>query len=207
MVIVVVVGGYFLLKGAPTDQGMMTDHEGDSMMMSTKEMLALGKDQKCTFTRDDDNAQTSGAVYFSGGKMRGDFNISSAGKTFESHIISDGTDMYNWSSLMPQGIKIKVAAGTSDSTTQNNSFNIDDKVDYDCDSWNPDNSLFTVPTNIQFMDSSAMMGDMMKANTTVKGEMGGSMNMNEMKAQQCAACDAVGDASQKAQCKAALQCN
>jgi len=205
--VVVLVGGYFLLKGSPTDQDMMMHDDdsmmmGDSMKMTTKEILALGKDQKCTFSRKDANSETSGTVYFTKGKMRGDFKVTASGQTFDSHIINDGTDMYNWSSAMPTtGIKIS-AVGGAPSNAPNESFNVDDQMDYSCSSWHPDNSVFALPSGVTFMDAASMYPS---AGTTVKpgtAPMGGS----EMKMQQCAACDAISDATQKSQCKMALGC-
>jgi len=200
-IVVLVLVGYMLMKRVPAPgdammhDGMMMDgpHSG---AMTAAEILKSGKDQKCTFTRTDANAESAGTVYFSKGKMRGEFDVTAQGQTFKASMMSDGNDVYTWGSMMPQGIKTPVSSGATNDP-RNESFDLDDMVDYNCSSWNANSSMFELPSDVKF--SEIPMG----AGSGPAGTMGSDV----MKAQQCAACDTLTDAAQKSQCKAALSCN
>ena len=95
--------------------------------------------------------------YVADKKFAGDFNMKdAAGKATTAHIISDGTDIYIWSSAMNGGIKMSLAAAKSAATNaQNNqSVNINQNVSMNCGAWTVDASKFIVPTNITFSDMS-----------------------------------------------------
>jgi hypothetical protein len=112
----------------------------------------------CTFTSVVENSTSSGTVYIaSNGDMSGDFTsqTKTAG-TVTSHMIMKGGTSYVWSGA--QGAKMNVSA--SEATTASNtnqSVDLDAQVDYDCKNWTRDDSKFTVPTNVNFVDIEAMM--------------------------------------------------
>jgi hypothetical protein len=203
IVVVVLVGGYMLMKRTPAPgsdamkhDGMMMDGSPHSGAMSASEILKSGKDQKCTFTRKDANVESTGTVYFSKGKMHGEFDVAAQGQSFKASMTSDGTDVYTWSSMMPQGVKTAVRSG-AENDPNNQSYDLDDMMDYDCTSWKADQAVFELPKDIKFME--------VKADAMVTPPAA-STDAAAMKAQQCASCELLTDATQKTQCKAAFSC-
>lgn len=153
----------------------------------------FGKNVMCTFDVTQGEMRSRGTAYITGENMRVDSTTTQGDKlVVDSHMIKVGTDAYVWSSMgagAGQGAKIKVTADMEAETKDKLAVDWDQKMDYDCDDWNPDQGKFSVPTSINFVDLSAMF----KANAS------GEVN-------KCGACDMVADANAKAQCKAALNC-
>ena len=128
-----------------------------------KSILMGGKNIKCNVKYDDSNM--SGMMYSSTDKKtRFDFKSQDAsGKEMDGHVIYDGTYGYFWSSAATQGTKMKIEnleeyTNPSPGTDQSNqSVDWNKDVDTDCSSWSVDNSVFTPPSNVEFMDLSSMM--------------------------------------------------
>lgn len=199
--VILVVGGVVLFKGQssnkPSSESASPEAQGSSSK-SAAELLASGKDQKCTFSRKDDQTDMTGTMYISKGKMRGDFDVTAAGQKLQSHMISDGTTVYNWTSLSNTGFKMafKPSATVTVSPKAQEAFNVDDKADYNCSNWSADSSKFAMPSGVTFTDFSQMM---QVTPATKPGSSGA-------KTQQCQACDQIPDAQSKAACKTALGC-
>ncbi|MDQ5954780.1 MAG: hypothetical protein QG583_708 [Patescibacteria group bacterium] len=124
---------------------------------SLRSLLALGKNTMCTFTSVVENSSSSGTVYIAAdGSMSGDFTSQTSAGTITSHMIMKGGTSYVWSGA--QGAKMNVSA-TQNATASNTnqSVDLDAQVDYDCKNWTRDDSKFTVPTNVNFIDIEAMM--------------------------------------------------
>lgn len=114
---------------------------------SFKELLALGTPQKCTFAETVANSSTTGTVYVSGGKIRGDFTSVTKSTTVKSHMISDGQTVHAWVDGMSSGFKMTLSAGAK---AQSPEMDINRPIDVACTSWTPDVSLFALPTSIKF---------------------------------------------------------
>jgi hypothetical protein len=111
-----------------------------------KNLLAMGKDQKCDISYSNDRGKTSGTVFVSGKKMRGDFSqVDNNNKKMDSHMILDETYIYSWTSASSQGLKTKVEVAM-----------IDQQVQSKCTAWTVDSSKFTPPANVQFKDLSVV---------------------------------------------------
>ena len=182
--------------------------EGGSM--SLKDLIASAVSKKCTVTTSNDKSDSSGTVYISNGKMRTDFTSVAkigtlAGKVMLSHMIVDTDMSYMWGeSAMKFGIKIArkdvldVAPAEGKTPANQAAIDLNEKSEYNCDSWIPDAALFTPPTDITFNDMSAMtksapktlpaVTGTVKANTetTVKAPVTG-MSSEQMQA-MCGAC-------------------
>jgi hypothetical protein len=115
-------------------------------------------------------------------------------------MISDGKDSYMWMDGQTSGYKMKFddSAKPAANTTQNSGVDPNKNMDYKCSNWSADGSLFTLPSNVQFQDMSAMMGG---------AGAGASANMMDdkgMKTIQMQACASLSE-PQKSQCEAALK--
>ncbi len=125
---------------------------------SLRSLLALGKNTMCTFTSTEGDTTSSGTVYIvADGSMRGDFTSkTSAGTQTSSMIVKDDTS-YVWSGT--QGMKMKATASASAQakTQTQQSVDLDAQADYDCSDWSVDQSKFTLPVGVNFLDIEAMM--------------------------------------------------
>jgi len=124
---------------------------------SLKDLLAFGGSQKCTFS----DSGSSGTFYVSGGKARGDFSSTVAGKTEMTHMIMDGQISYVWVDGQKQGFKMSASdmasAQSSAPAAAPKAVDANKKMDYSCSPWAADSTMFALPAGVQFMDMSAMM--------------------------------------------------
>ena len=161
--------------------------------------LASGKPQKCEIKFSQENNQNQGTVYVANGKMRNDSTATVSGKTMVSHMILDNNTVYTWMEGQTTGFKMQATATEEQKTDgqQKRPVDLDQKVDYSCEGWSVDGSVFVPPANITFTDFSSLIPKIPAQNSAPAA---GNQN-----AAACAACDQV-PASAQAQCKAALGC-
>lgn len=124
---------------------------------SMKDLIARGGEYKCSFTHSTDAGDSSGTVYISGMKMRGDFvSVITAGEaSMESHMISDGEFTYVWSPAMPMGMKMKITEEMTPSGTTVQAVPVDQELDYSCEKWNVVESQFSLPAGVNFTELKA----------------------------------------------------
>ena len=206
--LIIIVGGgwYFFMgsggAGAPSGSAQQSNSSAPTSLAS---LVASGVAQKCTFTDSTDAANTSGTVYVSGGKMRGDFTAVVNGATTQAHMIGDGTNMYTWVDGMTTGFKAAVNAQASVSgggQTSQQGLDAKKNLDYKCSPGGVDASMFTLPSGVTFNDLSAMMQG--ASVTTGTGAGTGTGASAGSSAANCAMCDQAG--SGRDQCRAALGC-
>ena len=158
---------------------------------SIKSLIGLGKNVTCTVTYPSADGTVKGTVYVAGDKrMRGDFISNIEDKEIDSHMIAEGGWNYIWSSASPQGTKMKIEENVPTPTPGPQSQNVDvnTQVDYKCSNWSVDNSKFTPPSDIQFLEFS--MPTIQTPNPT------NTTNQT----QQQAICDQITDPEAKAAC-------
>lgn len=205
IIVVVVLGAlWYVYSGKQSSMPYSGNQAQESSMgnkMSGKiaDLINAGKSLECNFSSDINGYKSSGTVYVSGQKVRGDFKSEAEGKMMDSHMIQDGETIYTWTTDPKQGMMVKISkedvekyqdgpAGGS-----NKSFNIDQSYDYDCKAWGANPSKFEKPADIQFIDLSAQMK---KATESMDQGAGAA----------CSACDQIEDEEAKASCKQALNC-
>lgn len=117
---------------------------------SLSDLRKRGGSYECTFSHTSDVGNSTGVVYVSGDRVRGDFTSSapSVGSfSVESHMIVKDDFTYAWTSLAPQGFKAKITMegtpsappATAQYADQNQSY------EYMCTAWAVDESKFTLP--------------------------------------------------------------
>lgn len=135
-----------------TDTPLPAEQEVGTFEGSAKDLMTRGGDHKCTFTQDVENSKTTGTIYISGMKMRGDFSsaVNAGGSTMnvDSHMISDGTSIWTWSSVVPTGFKMKIDQSAGSSVDKG--FDANTKLEYTCVAWTPDQSQFVLPSTVTF---------------------------------------------------------
>lgn len=188
---------------ASTDTLQQNEGSSDSQSISgtLRDLLARNLPMECSFTRTDEAGTTSGTVYLSGKKMRGDFEMTqSDGAQVSSSVIRDGEYGYTWTSQQPQGMKMKldesdvVTEDEESSEKKQEPFALDkEDVDYTCKPWRADNSMFVPPSNIEFVDISKQVEQIQDVS-------------DQLKDTQCSACDQVPAGAGREQCKKSLGC-
>ncbi len=124
---------------------------------SLKALLARAGSHKCTFTDTAEGTETSGTVYLSDGKLRGDFSSMSEGKTVMSHVLADGSGATQvWMDDFPQGFKMNMNEMEAQAA-ESGAVDFNKELDYSCETWTVDANAFTAPAGMTFMDMNAMM--------------------------------------------------
>lgn len=163
--LVAVAGGayYFMnmsggASGTEDASGAKESAEAGAFSGSVFALAERGGDWKCTV---DASAQTgggeavsSGVVYVSDKKIRADFTTTVQGfGNVDSHMVADGTNVYSWTSMMPQGFKVaQTAAGEGGTETSGGGFDANQSYSYDCQPTSADSSRFTPPAHITFTE-------------------------------------------------------
>jgi hypothetical protein len=162
--LVVVVGGGYLAYTHQPSQTVSTETQATSTATTESgaftgtlfDLAKRGGTYTCTIDSKTDTAggktATSGTVHVSGMNVRGDFTSTVQGMgNIESHMIADGTNVYTWNSMLPQGFKMKMTATEdhSDAVSGQGS-NANQSYTYDCQPGTADASLFVPPAAITF---------------------------------------------------------
>ncbi|MBY0539328.1 hypothetical protein K2P56_02760 [Patescibacteria group bacterium] len=166
---VVVLGGagaYFVMNpgvsgmsaNTPTAESDAKDMPSEGTFSgSLADLIGRGGNWQCTFNVESGVANSSGTVFISGEKLRGDFAsvVPQLNQTIDSHMIQSEGYVYVWTSLAPQGFKAKTTIGTPDGTTafQGQGINIDQQYNYNCTAWVADSSKFELPSGVTFAGS------------------------------------------------------
>ena len=161
------VGGYFVVSRNSGNSAPSTSNQGTTQPASPanllKNLLTGGVSQSCTFSNTKDGATSDGVIYVASGKVRGDFNSVSGGKTTKTHMVVDGKTSYIWMDGQATGFKTTFDTSTTASPSgsasggTSGSFDANANLNYNCKPWIVDNSMFSVPTNVQFMGLDSMM--------------------------------------------------
>jgi hypothetical protein len=140
------------------EESELTTETGTSLTGTVSDLIKKGQNMTCTFNHTDVNTSTSGTVYVAsqGQRMRGDFVVNQPNQpAMNAHVIRDTQFGYFWSDELPQGTKIAL---TDEATTPEQASAqqdvLDEAIEYDCQSWSVDTSLFQPPANKEFIDIS-----------------------------------------------------
>jgi hypothetical protein len=116
---------------------------------SLKELIAKNIPQTCTYHMGENN----GTIYLSGGKMRGDFETTAENAPQKSHMIIDGQTTYIWSEGQTIGYKL-VSEETQNPVS--GGIDINQSYNYSCKPWIVNETVFTPPAEINFMNFGEM---------------------------------------------------
>lgn len=173
LIIVVAIGAYLMMSNKksgnqPLDNSASNTSVKDdksttepaTKASSLKDLIALGSSQKCTFSSEG----SEGTIYVSGGKSRGDFSTTASGSTSKGHMMFDGKMSYVWMDGQAQGYKMSLESAddnkptnTPTNTPTQSGVDYDKQMDYNCEKWSADNSMFVLPSNVEFLDMATMM--------------------------------------------------
>lgn len=162
--IAVIGGGAYFVFNQPSsgsEDTQMESAEAGAFEGSMTALMKRGGNWKCTVDASANTgagaAVSSGVVYVSGEKVRADFTSTIQGfGTVDSHMLADGTNVYTWSSMMPQGFKLPQAKmeGQGGAETSGSGFDANQSYSYDCQPGSADAALFSTPGNVTFTELS-----------------------------------------------------
>ena len=126
-------------------------NEKEVVKGTVQDLVTRGGSRKCAFKHATDAGDSTGVMYVSDGKIRGDFVSRPEGTAeVKSHMIVKDGVVYTWSDMMPQGFKMPMT-GAATAQVQGQANFYAQPVDYDCSSWNADASVFEVPSTVTFL--------------------------------------------------------
>ena len=135
-----------------TSQETPAESTSSASRGSIKSLLTAGKNVTCEINFVEGSG--GGTVFVAGNKVRGDFSVAlPEHQTTESHMIQDGEFIYLWSGT--QGTKMKadqIENASPAPSTQTQASDIDKEVDLNCSSWTVDDSKFTPPSDVTFLE-------------------------------------------------------
>ncbi len=151
------------LYGSDTEMpGDSTGEEAAGTSTSLKTLLAAGTAQQCSFQDTAVGMNSEGVIYVAGGKVRGNFMSTVDGQPVGTHMIVDGKTSYVWTDASAMGFKTTLPEGTTQPSTaasnQTSALDVNKTLNYSCQPWTADNSVFTLPSGVQFNDLSTLMG-------------------------------------------------
>lgn len=190
----------------PTDQAEQAQQEqagnesGNSISGTIKDLLGMGKSMKCESQYSENGYTAKATTYVSGKKSRTDSETTNdSGQKMANHSIIDGDWVYIWNDQSNKGTKMKLEeienqqqpgqqTAEEEAPATEQMTDINEKVDFDCSSWNANESLLTPPSDITFTDISQQMQQLQNQ----------SQNMLQ---NACQMCDMIPDETAKAECQ------
>lgn len=156
------------------------------------DLIKMGRALSCKFSGTEPKSE--GEIFILGNKLKGDFSVDDGtGTMTASHVVSDGTFMYVWGDEMEQGIKMNYSdVDVEKAKTDTNLKSLNDNYDYSCSDWAVNDSYFVAPSNINFMDVTALQ-EMIQPD----GRSGVDM---------CISCGVIPDATAKQECLTQFKC-
>lgn len=133
---------------------------------SFAELLTRGQSLRCDIqVNDPEMGPTTGVTYIDGGaeRMRSDVDMQADGMAVEASTIVKDDMMYTWSSgdMGEFAIKMTLSDDTSDAptpdTAEQSAVSMDQDVEYTCAPWSVEESMFTLPSGVEFQSMDQMM--------------------------------------------------
>lgn len=146
------------------EAGSQTKQTEGKFMGTFRDLMKKGEAVKCEYKVTTEGFEQKNTLYVSGEKMRMDGATKMSGqKDIINHMINIDDYTYFWNEDgTNKGTKMKIESKDNseelaDVQDQNMQIDLDTAMDMDCDKWNEDKSLFTLPSSIEFSDLSEMM--------------------------------------------------
>ncbi len=149
--VIIVIGGYLVASDNTLGNGNVITGTATSL-------FSLSRDLTCTFEYTEDDQTMNGVLYITKNKyMRGDFITTHAEKgSVETHVIQKGGYTYSWGLPDKDNTKTKITENSSSANQVIDRYNkrISNKpdVEYSCQPWNVDPSVFELPEDVVFQN-------------------------------------------------------
>ncbi len=117
------------------------------------DFVGLDQAYRCEFSYQDEVTLTEGVTYVDGMRFRADFDttIKELEINVDTHSIWDGSTVYSWSSVDPEGIKAPASADVLKMNPISQDEN-GDIIGYTCTETSVTDDMFELPEDIVFRD-------------------------------------------------------
>lgn len=150
------------------EQNQQTEENSQQETAFTGSMWELlGRQSvECTWDQSDEEGQSQGRIYVDGQRMAGNMSANYGGEVMNMQMMSDGEWMYQWSEGTNQGTKMNLDSleQMSDDTQEPESEvesedmeALSQDYNYECQPWQVNESVFSLPQDVEFTDLSQMM--------------------------------------------------
>lgn len=150
-----------------------TQVQAFSFSGNINKLLNKKKSLKCTYSYKLDEQTLKGTIYTSGKKFRSETVTASENKKIYNYSLSDGKNLYTWSSNNNQGMKINIKESQKLAKKFQNDANSQEYSDvskelnsqykFKCQNWKAKSNKFRKPQNIEFGDLSKTMKQIQKS--------------------------------------------
>jgi len=143
-----------------------TVSQKENKLTSIKDLLGLGKEQKCVWSGEENGQKSSGTMSIKGTKFR-QTATTKIGNEPETamEIISDGEWTYLWNpKTKEQGMKIKTTEEQKADTRDlaNGNLDLGKEFNYNCSPASVSDGEFMPPKDIDFLDLESLKNDIQK---------------------------------------------
>ncbi len=137
-----------------------TKNKVENKKTSIKDLLGLGKEQKCVWSSEVEGDKSTGTMLIKGNKFRQSITTKITDqKETAIEVITDGVWTYLWNpNTKEQGMKMKVTDEQKADTEKlaNGSLDWGKEYNYNCSPASVSDSEFTPPKDVEFMDLQAL---------------------------------------------------
>lgn len=155
-IVIVGLGAWYFTKnnnsGEVQNDSMMANDQTELAIENTslKELMTRGQDIQCSW--EDTTDQSSGTIYVSKDKARGDFSVMDENQTKIGHMILVSNTSHIWMDGDSRGFKVSLQNNTEADTSSSQGVDPNKDYNYSCSSWEADNSLFELPADVNFQE-------------------------------------------------------
>ncbi len=133
-----------------------------SGLATLRSFLGFSGSEKCDISATTKDGSTSGTVYISDSRMRGDFNSTIAGHAYSAHMLRNGDSVHVWTGSTGAVMLLSGLDALASSPLNKEHVSLDQQVSYTCKPWIAAESEFALPTGVSFIDVSALLKLYMK---------------------------------------------
>jgi predicted small lipoprotein YifL len=183
-------------KETPADNSAAdTEASGKMTYKSIMELMEAGKPLTCAWQDKTDGGDMTGSIFVDGKRFRSD--IVMAGKNdegqdaleVEMHNISDGQFVYIWNSMpgskaMKMDLEKLKKTDTAATEEEKSSVDLEQELDLNCDSWSVDETVFNLPSDIEFTDQTDMINAAIESAGNMQNEASAVSGLPGMSAEE-----------------------
>ena len=137
------------------------DNKDGNYFETMKDLMARGKNMKCTYTQDldeKDAEMATGVVYMADKNARVEITVKGKNRPdAKMYSLIKQDWMYSWTEGSSAGYKMTMEVAEMSDEDEQNMASLSKEIEFECKSWKKDNSKFNVPTDINFQDMTEMM--------------------------------------------------
>lgn len=156
LAIIVILVAVFTSRGGDKvafEEGTMSG-KSEVVTGTFGDLASLGKNFQCSFESDEEVGTISGTMYVADEKIRGSYTLlDPEGSISNFEYLRDDSFNYFWGESPYGGIAIKTRIDEEDATVSEEVETFDaseQEFDFECHKWSPQESMFDVPTDVEF---------------------------------------------------------